>query len=219
MVLVQITGAPATGKTTGCKHLDPSKTYYIDADGKGLSWKGWKNDYNAEKKNYAQTTDIPTIYKIIKAVAETRKDINCIVLDTINAIMTTEEMEILENPSRDQWKDLATGIWSLYKAIRDIKRDDFVVYVMAHSEAYEANGATHYRTMTNGKKLSKINLNAFLSYNLYTKVTKTPDNKFTYELLTQSDGTTEARSVMGVFEPKIENDLEFVRKSVLEAEN
>ena len=113
---------------------------------------------------------------------------------------------------------LATSIWNLYKMMREIKRDDLVVFVMAHCEPYDVNGITHYRTMTNGKKLSKINLNAFLAYNLYTKVTKTPDNKFTYDLITQSDGTTEARSVMGVFDPKIENNLEVVRKSVLEAE-
>jgi hypothetical protein len=40
-----------------------------------------------------------------------------------------------------------------------------------------------------------------------------------YKLITQNDGTTEARSVMGVFEEKIDNNLEFVRKTVLEAEN
>lgn len=38
--LVQITGAPASGKTTGARFLDPATTIYIDADGKGLSWSG-----------------------------------------------------------------------------------------------------------------------------------------------------------------------------------
>jgi hypothetical protein len=102
--------------------------------------------------------------------------------------------------------------------IRESKREDLVVFVMAHCEPYDVNGVTHYRTMTNGKKLSKINLNSFLAYNLYSKVTKLPDNKFTYELITQSDGTIEARSNMGVFDTKIENNLEFVRKSVIDAE-
>lgn len=73
--------------------------------------------------------------------------------------------------------------------------------------------------MTNGKKLTKINLNAFLAYNLYSKVIKGADGKMEYKLITQNDGTTEARSVMGVFEEKIDNNLEFVRKTVLEAEN
>lgn len=93
-----------------------------------------------------------------------------------------------------------------------------VVFVMAHIEPYEVNGITHWRTMTNGKKLTKVNLNAFLSYNLYSKVNKASDGKMEYSLITQSDGTTEARSLMGVFDEKIPNDLEVVRKTVLEAE-
>jgi hypothetical protein len=114
---------------------------------------------------------------------------------------------------------LASDVWNLYELIRDIKRDDMVVFVMAHIEPYDVNGVTHWRTMTNGKKLTKINLNAFLSYNLYTKVEKGTDGKMNYSLITQNDGTTEARSNMGVFDDKIENNLEFVRKAVLEAEN
>ena len=37
MILAQITGVPASGKTTGARHLDPATTYFIDADGKGLA--------------------------------------------------------------------------------------------------------------------------------------------------------------------------------------
>lgn len=35
--LVQVSGPPSSGKTTGTRFLDPSKTIYIDVDGKGLS--------------------------------------------------------------------------------------------------------------------------------------------------------------------------------------
>lgn len=114
---------------------------------------------------------------------------------------------------------LAVEVWNLYKLIREIKRDDFVVFVLAHCEAYDVNGITHYRTMVNGKKLSKINLNAFLSYNLYTKISAGADGNFNYELITKSDGTNEARSVMDVFPSKIENNLENVRTAVIAAEN
>ncbi len=158
------------------------------------------------------------VYKLVKAVSETRQDVNCIVIDTINGMMTAEEMRILESPSRDKWADLATDVWNLYQLIREIKREDMVVLVLAHTEPYDANGITHWRTMTNGKKLSKINLNAFLAYNLYSKVHKGADGKMEYSLITQSDGTTEARSVMGVFPEKIDNNLEEVRKTVIEAE-
>ena len=38
--LIQLSGDPGTGKTFSMKTLDPKSTYFIDADGKGLPWKG-----------------------------------------------------------------------------------------------------------------------------------------------------------------------------------
>lgn len=132
--------------------------------------------------------------------------------------MTAEEMAILESPSRDKWADLAVETFNIYKLIKEIKREDMVVFVMAHIEPYDVNGITHYRTMTNGKKLTKINLNALLAYNLYTKVTRVGNEEPTYNLITRTDGTTEARAVMGVFPDVIPNNLEEVRKAVIAAE-
>lgn len=37
MNLIQISGPPASGKTTGLRFLNPDTTYVIDADTKGLS--------------------------------------------------------------------------------------------------------------------------------------------------------------------------------------
>ena len=117
-------------------------------------------------------------------------------------------------------KQLAVDIYDLYKLIRQLNREDLVVFVMAHIEPYDVNGVTHYRTMTNGKKLSKLNLNSHLRYNLYTDVVYNPiKEESEYFLVTQSDGTTEARSVMGVFDTKkVPNDLEQVRLKILEGE-
>ena len=47
-----IMGESGSGKTTSMRNLDPKTTYYIDADGKGLSWKGWRKQYSQENKNY-----------------------------------------------------------------------------------------------------------------------------------------------------------------------
>lgn len=89
---------------------------------------------------------------------------------------------------------------------------------MAHCEPYEVNGMTKWRTMTNGKKLSKLNLNSFLRYNLYTEVDQKPDGSANYLLSTEGKGVTEARAVMGVFEQTIPNDLEAIRQKIVEAE-
>lgn len=217
--LVQISGKPATGKSASIRFLDPKKTYVIDADEKGLSWAGWTKDYNAESKNYAKISEPSKVYQLVKAIHDNRPEVTAIVIDTINTMMSNEEVDILKHPNRDAWKDLATDVYDLYRLIRQLSRQDLVVFVMAHIEPYDVNGVTHWRTMTNGKKLSKLNLNSFLVYNLYTKVNYQPTGQVEYKLVTQSDGTTEARALMGVFEPEIENNLEAVRSSVMKAIN
>ncbi len=38
--VICIAGESGSGKTTSMRNLDPKTTFYIDADCKGLSWKG-----------------------------------------------------------------------------------------------------------------------------------------------------------------------------------
>lgn len=92
--IVQLSGPPGTGKTWGVKYLDPAKTFCISTDKKGLSWAGWRKDYNKEKKNYLETSDLPTIYKVLKAISDNRPEIKYITIDTLNSI--TSDMVMLE---------------------------------------------------------------------------------------------------------------------------
>lgn len=55
--VICIAGESGSGKTTSLRNLPPDQTYYIDCDKKGLSWKGWRDQYNKEKKNYKATDD------------------------------------------------------------------------------------------------------------------------------------------------------------------
>ena len=48
--VICIAGESGSGKTTSMRNLDPKTTYYIDADCKGLSWKGWRKQYNTENR-------------------------------------------------------------------------------------------------------------------------------------------------------------------------
>ena len=48
--IIGIMGESGAGKTTSMRNLDPKTTYYIDCDKKGLSWRGWKKQYNAEDR-------------------------------------------------------------------------------------------------------------------------------------------------------------------------
>lgn len=54
------------GEDDEYEKLDPKTTYYIDADCKGLSWKGWRNQYNTKNKNYKATDDTNIVRQYIK---------------------------------------------------------------------------------------------------------------------------------------------------------
>jgi predicted ATP-dependent serine protease len=90
--LVQILGEPGTGKTYSMRNLNPSETLYINADRKNMPFRGWKAKYSMENKNYIATSDIGTIYSLLKKVHESQPQIKVVVIDTINSIMSDKEM-------------------------------------------------------------------------------------------------------------------------------
>ncbi len=105
-----------------------------------------------------------------------------------------------------KWRDFCLDVYELYTVASQL-REDLIVVFCAHSEGYQEDGITKYRTKHGGQKLTKLNLNSRLSYNLYTDVTTGSDNKREYSFITQTDGNTEARSVDGVLPYKMPNDL------------
>ena len=50
--VIGVMGESGSGKTTSMRNLPPEQTFYIDCDKKGLNWKGWRKQYNSDKKNY-----------------------------------------------------------------------------------------------------------------------------------------------------------------------
>lgn len=90
--VICIAGESGSGKTTSMRNLDPKVTYYIDADKKGLSWKGWRTQYNEENKNYLKCDDANIVRQYIRKLANDCPRIKVIVVDTINGLMIADEM-------------------------------------------------------------------------------------------------------------------------------
>lgn len=217
MRLVMISGDAASGKTTSIMKLDPKSTFVLSPDSKGLSWVGWRKTYNRENKNYAEISTTSAAAVAIKKIHDTMPHIKVIVLDTVSTLMSNAEMEILKNPSRDQWADLASEVYELFKMVREMSREDLTTVVMGHLDYFEVNGVMKSRLKTNGKKLTKLNLNSFLNYHLVAEVNAT-DEGLEYTFVTRSDGTNEARAPLGMFEARIPNDLKFVIDTINEKE-
>ena len=200
--VICIAGESGSGKTTSMRNLDPATTYYIDADKKGLSWKGWRNQYNTEKKNYLKCDDVNIVRNYINSVAEKCLKIKVIVVDTINGLMVADEMRRSKEKGYDKWVDLATCVWDLIVNCYDY-RDDLTIVFTAHTQTEtDESGYRFTRIQTSGKKLNKIVLESKFTTVLLAKCV---DGKYLFE--TQANNST-AKSPMGAFDDfEIENDI------------
>ena len=211
--VICIAGESGSGKTTSMRNLDPETTMYIDCDKKGLSWKGWRNQYNGEKKNYLKT-DFPQVaLQALKKIdkEEQYKHIRVVVVDTINGLMIADEMRRCKEKGYDKWQDLAQSIYDLIDYAMTM-RDDVTIIFVAHTQTdHDDNGYMFTRIKTSGRKLDKITLESKFSTVLLSKCV---DGKFLFE--TQANFST-AKTPMGAFEEKkIDNDIVQVMKALEE---
>ena len=71
--LIGIMGDPGSGKSTSLKGLPANETYYMDCDGKGLNWKGWRNIYNSKAGNYKKCNEPEKVVQSLKAIGTNEK--------------------------------------------------------------------------------------------------------------------------------------------------
>lgn len=200
-------GESGSGKTTAMRNLDPKVTYYIDCDKKGLNWKGWRQQYSEDKKNYWKSDSFSVVSQILDKINEDKalKHIKYIVIDTLNGLMVAEEMRILAMQSGDKrsaWSDLAQNGWSIVnKALA--MRDDLTIIILCHSETIsDDNGIIRTRIKTNGRKLEKLVLESKMTTVIWAV---RQDGK--YKFILSADGST-CKVPLGAFEEsEIENDI------------
>ena len=200
--VVCVAGESGSGKTTSLRNLNPDETYIIDADKKGLSWRGWKKQYNTDKKNYFASDDAQKVMQILVGISQKRSDIKVVVIDTIGSIMVADEMRRAKEKGFDKWMDLAQCIWNLVDIAYTL-RDDLTVIFMAHIQTERDEGGYLFtRIKTSGRKLDKICLESKFTTVL---ISKCIDGEFIFE--THANNST-AKSPMGLFEEDtIPNDI------------
>lgn len=220
--VIGIMGESGSGKTTSMQKLDPKTTFYIDADKKGLSWKGWREQYNTENFNYLKSDDARLILNILKQLntgAMKTKDgstkdmshIKTIVIDTLNGIMVADEMRRCKEKGYDKWQDLAQSVWEIVDVPLSF-RDDLTVIFIAHSQTdRDDSGEIITRIKTNGNKLGKI----LLESKMTTVLLATQING-NYIFKTRADKST-CKTPLGAFEvDEIKNDITIVLEALKE---
>lgn len=199
---IMILGASGSGKTTSLEHLDPKQTFYIDADGKGLSWKGWRQQYNKANKNYFLCDDPNQIYAIMQQIDAQQKQIKYLVVDTLNGCMVADEMRRAKEKTYDKWMDLAQSVYSIVDYANKM-RDDLTVILIGHTQTSD-DGFTCM--LTNGRKLNKICLESKMTTVLLARINE--NGEYVFE--TRARNST-AKTPRGAFDKdEIPNDIMLV---------
>lgn len=206
-----IMGESGSGKTTSMRNLDPKKTFYIDCDKKGLSWKGWRKQYSFDKHNYMATDSISTVQQLLDKISnqENMKHITVVVIDTLNGLMVADEVRRMREKGYDKWVDLAQCVWELLDSLYSF-RDDLNIIVICHSQTQkEDDGYTFTRIKTSGKKLDKLNVESKLTTVLYA-VAK--DGNYVFQ--THANNSTAKTPLDAFKEDEIPNDIVPVLKAL-----
>lgn len=199
--LIGIYGEPATGKSTSLRNLPPSETLYIDADMKGLNWKGWKKEYNGDNKNYLKTNYPQLAIKYLQ-LAE-KGTYRYVVIDTVNNLMVSDEMRRCKEKGYDKWMDLAACIWELVDLPGSL-REDLTVILLFHSQTdYTEDGYRFTKIKTNGRKTEKNNIDS--KFNWLLRTVKQDDGKYYFE--TTSHNSTTRTPIDAFEEDYIPNDI------------
>lgn len=208
--LICVMGESGSGKTTAMRTLDPKTTYYVDCDGKGLAWKGWRKQYHSEAKNYTVSRDIPKITKLIVDISEKKTETKTIVVDTLNTCMVDKEIKSMKENGYGKWIDLTQFVWDCIETAGKQRADLTIIFIM-HSETVRDDfGYSFTRVKTNGRKLEKLVPESLFGTVLLAK--KNEENRYVFE--TQSQNST-AKSPMGAFESfEIDNDMAMVLKAL-----
>lgn len=213
MAAILIMGESGSGKTTSMRNLDPKTTMYIDCDKKGLAWKGWKQQYNTESKNYFACDDPDIVLTLLKRV--NREDqfqhVTVCVIDTLNGMMVADEMRRSKEKGYDKWQDLAFSVYSIVDYALTV-RENLTVIFTAHSQTdHDENGYLFTRTKTSGKKLDKIVLESKFPVVL---LAKGDNGQYVFE--THANHST-AKTPLGAFEGnQIPNDITAVLEALKE---
>ena len=199
--MLLIMGEQGSGKSFSLKNLPPKEHFYIDCDKKGMNYKGWRNDYSEEQKNYIKCNDGEIIVNLLKNISEKAKHIKYVSIDTINSIMIADELKRSKQKGYDKWDDMANIILQIIMVVPDL-RDDLTVIFIGHTQT-DDEGFTQLKT--NGRKLNKIGVEGYFNTVLLAKCVNAENNEYVFE--TKANNST-ARTPYEAFDTMtIPNDI------------
>lgn len=213
--LLAIVGNSGSGKSTAIRTLNPEETFIINVASKPLPFKGWKSKYQTWNKNnptgnFINTSNVEQISRLLEYIETKRPEIKNVILDDSQYLMAFEAMDRAKEKGFEKFTEIAQKFYGILKASINM-RDDLNVIVSCHAENVGDGLNPIYKIKTIGKMIDNvITVEGLFTYVLFTHIESSEDgNK--YYFITQSDGTTTAKTPLDCFDSKlIPNDLQYV---------
>lgn len=217
MSVTIIMGAPGSGKTYSIKSLPVDETIIISCSpmNKGLSYKGGNKNYNIEKKNYFKaSSSAEAIVKVtaLRKFIEEKGKKKYLVIDDSQFLMFNEYMKRSKETSFQKFVDIQK---SFYDLILELSTLPIHCFLLHHIEDIITDGVKESRMKLLGKMLEeKVSIEGMFDEVLLAKCFREND-KTEFVFMTQSDGTSRAKSREGMFSDLyIPNDLKLVADAI-----
>lgn len=195
-IAVLVLGASGSGKSTSLRSFKPGEVSIFNVASKPLPFKG---------SGKLATINQPT-YEQIRAGLKQAKA-KALVVDDSQYLMVFEEFDRAKEAGYGKFTDMAQNFYKLVQTAIKETSPDTVVYFLHHTDTDETG---RIKAKTVGKMIdSKLTLEG-----LFPIVLLAGTDGSAYWFDTQSDGYTTAKSPMGMFEKRIDNDLKMVDDTV-----
>lgn len=194
---VLILGESGSGKSASLRNFEPEDVSIFNVAAKPLPFR--------KKLPMKATADYGIIQKGIQA---SRK--KAFVIDDSQYLLCFESFAKAKESGYGKFTDMALHFYNLVQFVIRQTPPDVIVYFLHHTDTDGNTGKVKAKTV--GKMLdSQLTLEGLFSIVLLC----TTDGK-SHQFITQSDGYTTAKSPIGLFEFKIDNDLKVVDQKIRE---
>jgi hypothetical protein len=191
-----ILGESGSGKSTSMRNFEPDEVGIFNVASKPLPFR---------KK--IPKADGATYQTIVNGLS--KASLKKYVIDDSQYLMAFDMFDRAKETGYTKFTDMALSFKNLIDYVIRSTPPDVIVYFLHHVEKTE-DGRT--KAKTTGKMLdTHLTVEGLFSIVLLEKT-----DGFGYKFITQSDGSTTAKSPMEMFDKEIDNDLKFVDTKIRE---
>ena len=191
-----ILGESGSGKSTSMRNFEPDEVGIFNVASKPLPFR---------KK--IPKADGATYQTIVNGLS--KASLKKYVIDDSQYLMAFDMFDRAKETGYTKFTDMALSFKNLIDYVIRSTPPDVIVYFLHHVEKTE-DGRT--KAKTTGKMLdTHLTVEGLFSIVLLAKT-----DGFGYKFITQSDGSTTAKSPMEMFDKEIDNDLKFVDTKIRE---